>query len=320
MNTSCYEIEEGKVRELPSCDFERNKANGVTHLYDIAVDKREEAVEVLQSMMLDGVILKSLLSPSEHILFEFFGDCAYGELAYFSADSSDPVKYLAVIQYAKSIFFIHDGGEAVFKEFFKSLSRLMEYPVDQLGPPFLFFVLVRNILSANGKLILSYREEIEDIDKDFDHKYVAIDPAEFKKFKTHLSDFNRTIEKQYYALSFPPTKSMINHESAYALYFKELIRTLDVLKSSLDQTEKRLNSLHNHYNLIIQSKSNKRLNFLTIIQAIFVPLTLLAGIYGMNFAFIPALNLRYGYFFFLGVMVVVASIFLRYFYKHGWFD
>ena len=93
-----------------------------------------------------------------------------------------------------------------------------------------------------------------------------------------------------------------------------------MLKESLDQTEKRLNSLNDHYDLLIQNKSNKRLNFLTIIQAIFVPLTLLAGIYGMNFAFMPELNFRYGYFIFLGIMVVIALVFLRYFYKHGWFD
>lgn len=320
MYTTGYKIEEGKVLELPSCDFERDNGNGITHICDIGVEKREAAVEVLQSMMVDGTILKSLLNPSEHILFEFLGDFAYGELAYFSAGSTDRVKYLGVIQNGKSIIFIHEDGEPVFKEFFTSLPQLMEYPVDQLGPPFLLYVLMREILSANGKLIVSYRDEIEEIDKDFENKYNAIDPREFQEFKTHLSDFNRAIEKQYFSLSFPPTKSLVDQDSAYKLFFKELIKTLDVLKKSLDQTEKRLNSLHDHYDLVLQSRSNKRLNFLTIIQAVFVPLTLLAGIYGMNFAFMPELNFRYGYFIFLGVMVVIALVFVRYFYKHGWFD
>ncbi len=92
------------------------------------------------------------------------------------------------------------------------------------------------------------------------------------------------------------------------------------MKISLVQIEERLNSLHDHFDLILQEKANKRLNFLTIIQAIFVPLTLLAGIYGMNFQYMPELTFKYGYFISLGAMVIISVVFLRYFYKHGWFD
>jgi magnesium transporter len=71
---------------------------------------------------------------------------------------------------------------------------------------------------------------------------------------------------------------------------------------------------------MLQEKSNKRINFLTVIQSIFVPLTLIAGIYGMNFINMPELEYKYGYFIIIGVLVLVASGFLWYFYKHGWFD
>ncbi len=320
MKTAYYDIEDNTVRTLPSCDYERNGGNAIIHVCDIGVSKREEAVEVLQSMMVDTK--NSAFSPGslQAYIIRVYGCFVYGELAYFSSNASDPLRYLGVIQNENSIIFVHEEGEAVIEEFFKSLPKLAKYSLNQLGIPFLLFVLIREILSANGKLIISYREEVEEIDKDFDEKYSSIDPAEFKAFKTHLSDFNRAIEKQYYSLSFPPTKSLVNKNSPYTLYFKELTNTLDILKESLDQTEKRLDSLHDHYDLVLQNRSNKRLNFLTIIQAVFVPLTLLTGIYGMNWAYMPELNYRYGYFILLGVMVVVALIFVRYFYKHGWFD
>ena len=61
------------------------------------------------------------------------------------------------------------------------------------------------------------------------------------------------------------------------------------------------------------------LNFLTVIQAIFVPLTLIAGIYGMNFQFMPELEFKYDYFITLGAMLLIAIGFIRYFYKNGWF-
>lgn len=78
--------------------------------------------------------------------------------------------------------------------------------------------------------------------------------------------------------------------------------------------------LHDHHHLLLQDKLNKRLNFLTIIQSIFVLLALMACVYGMSFAFMPELELRYGYFIVLGIMVLIVSGFIRYFFKRGWFD
>ncbi len=55
------------------------------------------------------------------------------------------------------------------------------------------------------------------------------------------------------------------------------------------------------------------------ISAIFLPLTLLAGIYGMNFEYMPELDDRYSYFAVLGVMVLLAMTMLFFFYRRGWF-
>ncbi len=62
------------------------------------------------------------------------------------------------------------------------------------------------------------------------------------------------------------------------------------------------------------------MNLLTIVQAIFVPLTFIAGIYGMNFAYMPALEWRYSYFVVVGTMILITMFSIRYFYKHGWFN
>jgi magnesium transporter len=51
---------------------------------------------------------------------------------------------------------------------------------------------------------------------------------------------------------------------------------------------------------------NVTMRVLTVITAIFVPLSFLAGLYGMNFDYIPELKVRMGYFVLLSVMVVIA--------------
>lgn len=54
---------------------------------------------------------------------------------------------------------------------------------------------------------------------------------------------------------------------------------------------------------------------LTVITAIFVPLTFIVGIYGMNFHNMPELSWEYGYFYILGLMLVIAAVFGGFAYK-----
>jgi len=65
---------------------------------------------------------------------------------------------------------------------------------------------------------------------------------------------------------------------------------------------------------------NQVMKTLTILTSIFAPLTLIAGVYGMNFENMPELHLRHGYFGALAVMVVVAAVQSYWLWKRGWFQ
>ncbi len=320
MEKKVYELQDNLVYEIPNGDFDKHKINKSSiYLYEITTSDRTEAAKDIQSFGFNEDLLDYIQNPSEHIRFDYINDVAYGELAFFSSQSKPPAKYLSVILYKNILILIHDGEDRLFKEFHESVDKVLETSRN-IEIIHLVFLLVNEILSAYGKLIISYREEIEDIAKDFDKNFRDIDPDEFLYSKSHLSDFGRVLEKLHFSLSFPPAKNILDKESPYKLYFAELEKNISILEVSLSKTQDRLDSLHDHYHLLLQDKSNKRLNFLTIIQAIFVPLTLLAGIYGMNFKFMPELELEHGYFISLGIMFVIALGFIWYFYKHGWFD
>ena len=63
---------------------------------------------------------------------------------------------------------------------------------------------------------------------------------------------------------------------------------------------------------------NQTMKILTIITAIFVPLGFIAGLYGMNFQYMPELQFRYGYFVILGLMAVLAVGMLTLFRRVRW--
>lgn len=79
-----------------------------------------------------------------------------------------------------------------------------------------------------------------------------------------------------------------------------------------------LSGLLDMYLSSLSNKMNEIMKVLTIISTIFIPLTFLAGLYGMNFRYMPELEWRWGYFALLGVMTAVAAAMLSFFKKKKW--
>ncbi len=89
---------------------------------------------------------------------------------------------------------------------------------------------------------------------------------------------------------------------------------------ALNWMDQRIGALHSALQMYSQSKTNRRLGMLTILSAIFMPMTLVAGIWGMNFVNMPELDYRFGYPMALGVIAVIGSAMFVFFRRSGWFD
>ncbi len=69
----------------------------------------------------------------------------------------------------------------------------------------------------------------------------------------------------------------------------------------------------------INSTTNEIMKVLTIVASIFIPLSFIAGVYGMNFEYMPELKFQYGYFFAIGLMIFIAGGLLTYMKIKKWF-
>lgn len=79
-----------------------------------------------------------------------------------------------------------------------------------------------------------------------------------------------------------------------------------------------LNDMSDLYFSLMSHKMNQIMKFLTIMGTIFIPLTFVVGIYGMNFDYMPELHWRFGYPMAMGVMALIAGILLIYFRFKKW--
>ncbi len=105
---------------------------------------------------------------------------------------------------------------------------------------------------------------------------------------------------------------------ATALYFKDVYDHAIIAVDTVETYRDILSGMLDIYLSSISYRLNEVMKVLTIIATIFMPLTFLAGVYGMNFKHMPELEMQYGYYGALGVMALVAVGMLLYFRKKKW--
>ena len=102
-------------------------------------------------------------------------------------------------------------------------------------------------------------------------------------------------------------------------YFRDVYDHLINLIETVDSQRETINDFLNLYMSAMSNKMNEVMKVLTIFASIFIPLTFIAGIYGMNFEIMPELQWKYGYFIAWGGMGIVALLLLIYFKRKKWF-
>lgn len=101
-------------------------------------------------------------------------------------------------------------------------------------------------------------------------------------------------------------------------YWRDLSDHVNQVIETLDSHRELVAGLMDVYYSIVSNRMNSVMKTLTIVSAIFIPLTFIAGIYGMNFDNMPELRTKTGYFWILGVMTVIALGEIIYFKRRGW--
>ena len=96
--------------------------------------------------------------------------------------------------------------------------------------------------------------------------------------------------------------------------YDHAVQVVDVVESLRDL----VSGLTDLYMTVLSNRMNEIMKVLTIIGTIFIPLTFVAGIYGMNFEYMPELGYRYGYPIVWGVMLLVAAMLLLFFRRRDW--
>lgn len=186
------------------------------------------------------------------------------------------------------------------------------------GPDFLLFRMLDAIVDNYFEVLDDITDNIEKVESkllrsatsdtlkiiEFEKRKLI----ELRKIVLPLKDVTFQLEKVQ-----SPFFDAENHH-----YFADLKENCLAVLEEIDANKQILEGMANLYYAVQGQRMNEIMKVLTVISAIFIPLTFIVGIYGMNFKHMPELEYEYGYYIVVGVMFAIGIGLLILFSKRGW--
>lgn len=140
------------------------------------------------------------------------------------------------------------------------------------------------------------------------------------EIRSELLKLRRTVAPMrdllYRVLNTEKIEGLREHHAYFSDIYDHLLKLTEMIDSIRELTA----DMRDSYTAYSNNRMNAIMKTLTVITTIFMPLTFIAGIYGMNFAHMPELAWRWGYFAVLGGMAVLGVSMYAWFRWKGWFD
>lgn len=285
---------------------------------DVSGAGSEELRALLEPLKLHPLLMENILDPPEGPRVSTFDDSLYIHFAYNCEEKAVVAAQVSIICLPTTIITIHSAGATVTE----SLDAALGSKTQLLRPNIqaLLFHLLDSLVMRGVPAWHEARRDVAKLAHTLDRDPSSIEAGEILDCKEYVDRLAVLCEDQLFCISSLSTlESEMFRISELRPYFRDLSADLSSAQQAINRLEARAGDLHQHYQLALQNVTNKRLNILTVLSAIYLPATLIAGIYGMNFKYIPILEIRYGYFYVMLFMILLVLGQIGFFWRKGWF-
>jgi len=186
------------------------------------------------------------------------------------------------------------------------------------GPDYLLYDIVDEMVDGHFPLLDRIEECVDALQESI---FQRAEPAQLDELLHLKRDVN--ILRRHSL----PQRELFNQISRgdaqfiqrqHLIYFRDVYDHMYRISETIDVERDQMSGTMEAYLSVVANRTNETMKVLTIFSSIMLPLSLIAGIYGMNFAFLPEIRWHYGYPFALGLMGLTATILLLFFYRKGW--
>ena len=269
---------------------------------------------------LHPLVLEDILNTGQRPKFEDFDNYVFLVLKMFYRNETQEetvVEQVSVILGKNFVISFQEKPGDVFDSVRERI-RKNKGRIRKAGADYLAYALLDAIVDSYYVILERVGDKVENLEDQ-----VVSEPTPEALHTIH--ELKR--EMIFLRKSVWPLREVISNMSkaestvvkkATGIYLRDVydhtVQVIDTVETFRDM----LSGLHDTYLSSISNRMNEIMKVLTIFASIFIPLTFIAGIYGMNFSYMPELGWRWGYFAVWGVMLGAGISMLVYFRKKKW--
>lgn len=199
-------------------------------------------------------------------------------------------------------------------------SRLLKQKTDaEKGHMYAAYLIMDNLVDQYFPCVYQIEEELNDIENNVSADSIQNLMDNVFDIRSKLLKLRRTVVPMRDLLYRVINSDRINDMEQLRVYFTDIHDHLLKLSEMIESNREMTSDLRDSYLSINSNRMNTIMKTLTVMTAIFIPMTFIASIYGMNFVHMPELELEWGYFAVLGIMFTIGGGLLLWFSRKGWF-
>ncbi len=313
-------LDETVIKEIGDCS-EYKKRDTVSWINVNGLDNGKEINKIGKNFGIHDLVLEDIMDTNQRPKIDEFEDYVFilvKMLTYNKKKKKIEIEQVSLIIGKSYVLTFQERKGDVFGAVRKRLEN-DKGRMRKLGSDFLAYALIDAIVDNYFIVLENVGEEIDRIEDK-----LIVNPN-----SSVLKTIHKLKKEMILVLkSVWPLREVIGNlkisestciERSTSIYFRDIyehvLQFIDAVEIYRDMISGQLDI----YLSSINNKMNDIMKFLTIIATIFIPPTFIAGIYGMNFRYMPEYHWRFGYPLILGVMVIIMVIMVIYFKRKKWF-
>ncbi len=264
------------------------------------------------------LVLEDILHTNQRPKFEEYDDYHYIVLKNLSLNGTEVIyEQVSILLLQDYVFSFREQRDDLFRPINIRLKKAKSR-FRSLGSDYLAYVILDLVVDQNFILQDTLDEIIDETEEELLNNPDKSTLVKIQKIKRELIYIRRTVSplRELLGSILRNESDLINENTQ--IYFKDVYDHVLRISETIELQRDMVYGLLDMYQTHMSNKMNEIMKVLTVFASIFIPLTFLAGIYGMNFEYMPELKWRYAYPVLWLVFIAVTIGLLYYFRKKKW--
>ena len=298
----------------------KSRRNKPTTWVDIVGINNEEFIGKLgESLGLSALLLEDVVDTQQRPKIDEYENHIFGvfKMLYLDNDKVLVSEHVALVLFEDCVMVFQELEEDVFGGV-RNRIKAESSRIRAKGADYLFFALIDAIIDNYFFVLENINSKIESLEDEVYNNPSTEIAQEIQKLKKEVMRVRRFVSpvRELVARLIDSESSLITKDTK--LFLRDALDHCIEINESLQIYREMSMSLMEMYMSNMSNKMNEVMKVLTIMASIFIPLTFIAGVYGMNFENMPELHSKNGYFIVWGVMILLFIGMMIYFKRKKW--